>query len=215
MVERGGAPEYGISDARSVPVYRVRRHLLTFLQWQFSKHPIGAYRFVLTPDGQVASESEIFIGGDTPINPEVVGMRPTITISRGAQSYAGMSLNDKSYEDLRNGTKIRLDLTPVTYVMNCLGRTEEEAESIAYRATKLVWAMRDPIIVSEPALHLIGHQPQLGAPSPAGALVQGSPDLEWVAVVVNFPCYLVDSVTTQPLNKRVHQGTTVTIQTKS
>lgn len=212
--QRAGAPEHNINSALSAPFYVARRHLVDFLQWRFSKNPPGSYHFSTNDDGSVSNESEIFIAGDTPKNPEQVGNRPAITVTRGSASFAGMSLNDTSFHDMRNGAKIRLDLVPVTLVVNFLGRDPAEAEAIAAYGVQQVWALRDAIVVSSPVFHAFGHQPQVGPPSPAESLVSGSPDFEWSAVVVNFPCYLVESVTTAPLNKRIHQGTTVHVKTK-
>lgn len=184
----------------------ITRHLVDFLQWRFSKHPPGAYMF--TGHGP---DSEIYISADTPIDPEVVGMRPAITVLRSHAAYQGVGIGDVAYTDLRTGAKVYMDLMPTTMLVNVLSKLPVEADRLAAYVAKQIRGFRDALTASLPELLNIGQRIGISPPSPAGSLVAGdSPDFEWTVVVISVPTFLQTVQTTLPLNKPILNHVRVT-----
>lgn len=185
--------------------------MIDFIQWRFYELPNGAYHF--DPDSEEASE--ICISGDTAIDPIKVGQRPAITVTRSHAVFQGTGLGDQEYVDMRTGAKSQLDLIPLTVMVNCLSRIDIEAESLAGHVTREIRAYRDAIVKSMVGLVDIGSKIGMSPPSPAGALVSGSTDTEWTAVVLSLPTYVSHAIHTLPLNKPIFQGFRTKINTPS
>jgi len=194
-------PEGNFGRGWFPPTYQAQRHLTSFLQWRFSQVPSGAYRYVAEQDPD-ARESEICIGLDTPIDPNVMGKRPAVTVLRGPAAFQGVGFNDLATVKMQDGTQTRLDMVPTTLMVNVLSRIPVEAERLAWFCMEQIWTFREEITRTEPVIHSIGPRPTLSPPSAAGSLVQ-STDFEWCVVVVAFPTYLVHSTIKQPLNNPI------------
>lgn len=209
------APEAFLGGGAYPPTYEIIRHLTSFLQWRFSCLPPGAYQW--RPEGSDEAgqgKSEIFIGGDTPINPVTVGQRPAITLVRAQASFQGIGLNDRAYVDLRTGAHVQMDIIPTTIHINVLSSLPVEADRIAWFITEQIRGYREAIIKEMKALLYIGQRPSLSAPSPAGSLVQ-STEHEWTVVVCSFPTYLQHATSMLPLNQTAFYGFgAVTIQNR-
>ena len=189
------------------PTFEVIEHLTSFLQWRFSCLPAGAYQW--RPEGQDLTgmgQSEIFIGGDTPIDPVVVGQRPAITLLRASSGFQGVGLNDRAYINLMTGEWTQLDLIPTTVMINVLSQNDIEAERIAWFALEQIRGFREPIVKTLKSLCYLGQRPTMSAPSPAGSLVGGSAEAEWTVVVISMPVFLQHATTVLPLNRKVIWG---------
>jgi hypothetical protein len=206
------APEAFLAGAALPPTFEVVRHVVDFLQWRFSKLPVGGYQW-RPEDGQSETgvgQSEIVITADTPINPVVVGQRPAITVLRGQGAFSGLGINDRAFIDLKTGTEVKMDIFPTTLMVNVLSQLPVEAERLAWFAVEEIWSFREEIIKSLPSLLYLGQRPSISPPSPAGTLVQ-STEHEWVVVVCAFPTYLQHVTTKQPLNRPILGGFDATI----
>ena len=196
------------------PTYQLVRHLISFLKWRFSKLPSGAYQW--KPETESSPDqagSEVFISADTPINPQQVGQRPAITISRGPATFQGAGIGDWAYTDLATGGKVRMDIIPTMAMINVLSRLPVEAERLAWFCLEQIWTFREEITATESCIFNIGGKPSISPPTPAGALVE-STDFEWTVVVVSFPTYLQQSTSKVPLNSKIFnkisvQGVTI------
>lgn len=192
------------------PTYRVVRHVISFLKWQFSELPPGAFQWKPeTEDTPDQAGSEIFISADTPIQPSIVGQRPALTVMRSAAAFQGVGIGDLGYVDLRTGAQTRMDILPTNVMVAVLCRLPVVAESLAYFCAERIWTFREEIVRTEPCILNIGQRPSISAPSGAGALVENSSEFEWTAVVVALPTWLQVSTTKLPLNKKIISGFTV------
>jgi hypothetical protein len=204
-------PEGFLSGAAaSVPLFAVQRHLTEFLQWRFSQLPPGSYQWraddAHSETGQ--GRSEIFIGGDTPIDPIVVGQRPAVTVTRAQASSVGAGMNDRAFVDWRTGAQVKMDMVPTTLLVNVLSQNMTEAESLAWFCHQQIFAFREVIVKLMPELLYLGQRMGIGAPAPAGSLVQSS-DVEWSVVVLSVPTYLQFMVATEPLNRPIFNRITM------
>lgn len=195
------------------PLVRVQRTLVSFIQGLFAQCPPGAYHWQSPSErgAQDTDDSEIWIGGESPVNPEQVGKRPAITVARGAAAFQGIGLGDQAFVDLRTGAVARMDMMPVTFSVFVLSRYPVEAEDLGWFVLRHIWSLRDEIMKGNENILYVGNRPSLSPATPAGGLI-GGPDTEhnWVAVGITLPVYLQYSSTTMPLNKRILSGMTVT-----
>lgn len=198
MTTRPQAAE--ISRSSATALRSCARHFTHFLQWQFSKHPPGAYFW--SPD---EVDNEIHISGDAPIDPVKIGQRPALTVLRGHAAWNGMGLNDQAFVDLRTGAKAYMDIVPTTIIINALSRVDVEAEALAEHCAHLIRVYREAIISASQGLILYcGQRVAISPPSPPGSLVGGdSPDGEWSVSVVSVPVYLQTLDSRWPLNKPI------------
>lgn len=195
------------------PSFEVIRHVISFLKWRFSKLPQGAYRYDADAEGPEQKNSEIYIGADTPYRPESMGKRPAITVLRSQLVGAGVGLGDLAFVDLATGAKVRMDMYPTNIMINVLSTEPVEAEGIAWFILREISAFRDEICKESKGLILyMGTRPMVSPPSPAGSLVD-SPEMEWTAVVLSYPCYIQEQVTMLPLNRPIVQGIDVNATT--
>jgi hypothetical protein len=207
------APEYMVpEDWTGSPFLHLKRVLVKFLKGLHAQCPVGAYRW--DPDSEGSAEqvgSEVWIGMDAPINPQIVGDRPAITVLRGPGSFQGIGIGDNAFSDLRTGGQVLMDILPVTVTVNVLSRVPLEAEGLSWFGGKHIWALREVIMKGEAGIMFLGNRPNFSPPTPAGSLV--GPDVEhnWVVCSVMFPCYLQTSVTRVPLNKPAVSGFGVTM----
>jgi len=185
------------------PLFDVVRLFVNFLQWRFSLAPQGSYRYVDTSVGPEESDTEIFIGSDSPIQTSVVGKRPAITVLRSQAAFAGLGIGDRAFLDLATGAKVRMDMIPTNIMVNCLSREQVEAEGLAWFVRKEISALRDDICKASNGLVMYtGSKMMLSPPSPAGSLID-TVDTDWTVVVVAIPTYLHIQDTALPLNKPI------------
>jgi hypothetical protein len=184
------------------PTFTLVRHIVDFLQWQFSKLPVGAYRFSLNDDGAVDQHSEIHISADFPINPTHANQRPAITVFRSGAIFQGLSIGDLGYHNTMSGAKMLTDIVPTTLMVGVLSRAPVEAEALAWFVQRQISAYREAITKTLPGLIKFGGNVSLSPPSPPGAMVAGGQE-NWTAVIASFPAYLSSKVISTPLNRPI------------
>jgi hypothetical protein len=200
-------------DRRYSPLYGIVRHICDFLKWRFSKLPTGAYRFdPESDDSPEQKNSEIWIGAEAAIKPEMVGARPAIAVIRSQAGAQGTGLADHAFTELHTGAKSRMDIYPTNIMINCLSKMPEEAEMIAWFVQEQIGAFREEICKEMVELLYLGSRPMISPPSPAGTLVDGS-DVDWSVVVVGYPVYLQAVVHKYPLNRPIVNQITTTVTT--
>jgi hypothetical protein len=187
----------------------VTRHLVEFLQWRFSLAPQGLFRWM---DDE--TDTEVSISGDYAIDPEKIGHRPAITVTKGPIGFAGLSLGDVAFVDLKTGAMAYMDVSSTTVMINILSRIDIEASGLAEVVGAEIRANRRVIAkVSRGKILNIGQRIMIGAPSPPGALLSGdSPDGYAFACTVSVPVFLQGVDSAFPLNqkllRRVEAGAT-------
>ena len=207
------APEHGASeDWVGGHFLNIKRVLVRFLQGLHAHCPVGAYRWAPEqPEAQDHAGSEIWIGSDNPINPDVVGDRPAVTVLRGPGSFQGVGIGDLAFVDMRTGSEVLMDILPVTVTVNVLSRVPAEAEGLAEFEAEHIWILRKLIVKNEEGIMYIGNRLNVSPPTPAGSLVGPDTEHNWVVCSVMVPVYLQKSMVRMPLNKRVLNRADVTM----
>lgn len=207
----GTTPEGQPSDAGSSPLVRFQRVIVGFIRGLFAQCPAGSYHWEPTNGAAQDQEgSEIWIGTETPINPEITAKRPAVVVGRGPAAFHGVGLGDTAYIDTRTGGHVKMDMIPTTLNVNVVSRIPMEAEELAWFIARHMWVLRNEILRDNPFILYTGQRPSLSPPSAAGSLV-GGPDTEsdWIVVTVSMPVYLQHMEVAIPLNKKVLQGISV------
>lgn len=166
------------------PLNYMVRAFIAFLQTIFEKAPVGYFHWTSKEE-----ETEIVITEENPIALEAVGQRPAISVVMGAVEWNASSLDEFQGMNPVTGEQKHTDLLPGMMSLNCCSRVGQEARFIAWQCARHIWILRR-IFMQEPYIHEIGRRIRVGPVSPAGALVQGDTEAEWVASSVTIPFYL-------------------------
>ncbi len=199
----GATPEGQPAEAGSSPMIRLQRVIVGFVRGLFAECPAGSYHWEEASAASLDQEgSEIWIGTETPINPEITALRPAIVVGRGPAAFHGVGLGDTAYIDQRTGGHVKMDMIPTTLLVHILSRIPVEAEEIAWFVAKHMWSLRNEILRGNSFILYTGQRPSMSPPSAAGSLVSG-PDTEsdWIVVTVSMPVYLQHMEVAIPLNK--------------
>lgn len=198
-------PEGQPSGQTSSPLVKLQRVFTDFIKGLFAQLPRGSYHWEESSGtAQDQEGSDIWIGTETPIDPEITGIRPSIVVGRGAAAFHGIGLGDMAYIDQRTGGSVKMDMIPTTLTINVLSRVKFEAEELAWFVAVHIWTLRSDILKGNDFMLYTGQRPSLSAPSPAGSLVSGpQSDSDWVAVTISIPVYLQHMTVAIPLNKKV------------
>lgn len=180
---------------RDSPLEAVRTLFVRFAQGLFLAAPVGAYHW------SPGEDSEIIITDESPIKSDVVGLRPAITFTRGPVQFYSLGLDDMLNYNPRTGQKQKSVLVPGTMTVNCCSRVDLEAERLAFIFAEQLWANRE--ILLKLGFFEIGRQPVIGAPSPAGSIIQGDNADEWVVVAVTCPFQFYRTTSVTPLGRQI------------
>lgn len=183
-----------IITAREQPLLLIRRLVLTFLQGLFEQQDPGCFQW-----NEDLEESEIVITDEAPINLERVGARPAISTVRGTVQWGQTSLDEKQTYNMATEQRTHIDLLRGTLSINCCSRVDLESEYIAWIVANHMWLLRRLLMKFTP-VHEIGRGNSIGSPSPAGAIVSGDTEGEWINTVVTVPFFLQVGGKVTPLN---------------
>lgn len=211
---RGSDPAYALTRNEAAfypPTLKIIHHFVAFLKWRFSLLPVGTYHWVEEgPDGR---DSEIFIGASTPINTQVVGQRPAITVLRSQAAFQGMGMGDRMHTNWATGGRTYLDMIPTTVVINVLSRIDIVAERLAFFVQEQFFTLREELIRTEPCLLYCGARTSISPPSPAGTLTDSvKPD--WTCVSLALPVFLQHVTSKMPVNKPILSDLKLTSQSR-
>lgn len=198
-------PEGQPSDTGSSPMIRFQVVIVDFVRGLFAQCPPGAYHWEPESATNPLQEgSEIFIGTETPLSPEIMARRPAVVIGRGPAAFHGIGLGDQAFVDQATGAFVKMDMIPTTLNINVVSRFPNEAEELAWFIARHIWLLRNEILRGNTFILYTGQRPALSPPSPAGSLV-GGPETEpnWSAVGISMPVYLQHMEVAMPLNKPV------------
>lgn len=198
-------PEGQPNPETSSPLVRLQRVFVDFVKGLFAQVPRGqGYHWeVSSGTAQDQEGSDIWIGTETPIDPEITGIRPSIVVGRGSAAFHGIGLGDLAYVDQQTGAVVKMDMIPTTLTINVLSRVKFEAEELAWFVAVHIWTFRSEILAGNDFIMYTGQRPQLSSPSAAGSLVGGpQSDEDWVVVTISMPVYLQHMTVKSPLNKK-------------
>lgn len=195
-------PETQPGEDGSSPMVRLQRVVVGFVRGLFGELPAGAYRWEPTSaENPLQEGSEIWIGTETPIAPEIVAKRPAVVVGRGPAAFHGIGLGDQAFVDQATGAHVKMDMIPTTLNINVVSRMPFEAEELAWFIAKHIWNLRNELMRGNKFIMYMGQRPALSPPSPAGSLISG-PETEhnWSAVGISMPVYLQHMEVAMPLN---------------
>jgi hypothetical protein len=134
-------------------------------------------------------ETEIVITDESPIKLDVVGKRPAISTVRGQVAWGKTSLDEMQEHNMGNDYRKHTDLVSGNMTINCCSREPLESEYIAWIVGNHTWLLRRLVMKRTP-VHEFGRGQVIGAPSPAGAIVTGDTEGEWICTPIQIPFFL-------------------------
>ena len=164
------------------PLYRVTGGLLRFLKGMFKSQSPGNYQW-----SDDATQSEIVITDQSPVNLEVNEKRPAIVTIRGPAAWANLGFGQSVMVNMTTGRKDKQDLISCNMTFACLSREGVEAQRLAWIIFSHLPLFKPFINRDVPGIHNLGNNMTLTGESGAGALVQGSSSPEWKMVQVVVP----------------------------
>ena len=184
-------PSSSVHTSREIPSswlenpleYSVRAYI-AFLQTIFEEAPVGCFHWRPTTE-----DTELVITEDTPVKLDTVERKPVISVLLGGGRWNGSSLDDLVNVKITNAEETHTDLIPTNITMNCMSRVPREARHLAWLVMRNLWILRK-LFVAESHIHEANRNTQFTALSPAGALVQGDAEHEWVNMSVTAPLFL-------------------------
>lgn len=204
-------PEGQPSEEGSSPLVRLQRVAIKFVRELFQDCPPGAYHWEPSKGSQDQEGSEIWIGGEYPVNPSHVGKRPAVVVGRGPAAFQGIGIGDQAFFDQTTGGFVKMDMMPVTLTVSVLSKVATEAEELGFFIMKYMWSLRAEMMKGNNFIMYMGQRPSISPPTPPGALLGGpQADSDWVAVTVSFPVFLQHMEVVVPLNKPILQEVTFT-----
>ena len=200
-VNRTDAPAFEQNVAngallRNSPILHLRTGVVQFIQGLFWYMPKGQYHW--EPDVDV---TEIVITDESPLKVKDYGTRPCISVTRAPVTLSSLGLDDMSSYDAATGTKKKSVVVPGNMTINCCSRESLESEYLAFFVAEHVWLLRD--VLQKRSIYQIGQNIGIGAPSPAGSLVQADQGDEWTATSAAVPFQLVRTGSITPLGQRI------------
>jgi len=166
------------------PLNYVIRAYICFFQTVFEEAQRGCFHWAPSLE-----ETELVITEESPVNLEAVEQRPAISVILGPMRFNGSSLDDLVGVDTKTAQETHTDLLPGTITINCLSRVAHECRFIAWQCARHMWILRK-LFVKESHIHEANRNISIGAVTPAGALVQGDTEGEWLNVPVQTPFFL-------------------------
>jgi hypothetical protein len=155
-----------------------------FLQTIFEIAPRGSFHW--TPNSE---DTEVVITEENPVHVESVERKPVISLVLGPTAFSGTSLDDLQFVRTTDAAETHTDLLSGNITLNCMSRVAQECRFLGWLCARTIWDLRK-IFIQETCIHEVGRKIQVGAVSPAGALVQGDTEAEWHAVSVVVPLFL-------------------------
>jgi hypothetical protein len=183
----------------------VRVLFTSFVQGLFRAAPPGAFHW----DSNL-EHSEIVITDENPINIEKMQSRPAITFTRGPVQFYSLGIDDMEFFDFRSEKKTKNILVPGTMTVNCISRSDLEAEQIAWIVGEHLWLLRE--LLMKEGFFELGRQISIGAPSAAGSLIVSDQGDEVYAVAVSVPFQFPRQSAFTPLGKRVAESIELNVQ---
>ena len=158
--------------------------MLSFLHGLFEAQDPGCFKW-----DPSLEDTELVITDEAPLRLDVVGKRPGITVVRGPVRWGQTSLDEMQKLDQVTGAKQKTDLLPGTISINCCSQVDLESEYIAWVVANHVWLLRE-LFMKHTKIHELGRGISIGSPSPAGAIVSGDTECEWICTTVQVPFHL-------------------------
>jgi hypothetical protein len=194
--ETQNTPAFPGSSFKYGPLQHVRVLLTSFIQGLFAAAPKGCYRWA--PD---INTTELVVQGEEVLDPELLGKRPGISVTRGPIQFYNMGLDDLEQYRFDNEQKTKGVLIPGTMSINCCSSEALESEQLAWVVGEHVWLLRD--LLMKQGFFEIGRSISIGAPSPAGSIIAGDMGEEYFCTALSVPFQFARLSAFTPLGKQV------------
>jgi hypothetical protein len=169
-----------ISRGEDPAVFALRLYV-QYLQGLFNWMPTGTFHW--EPDDEI---SEIMIRGQAPLNTEVVGKRPAITVVMGPYQFGNIGIDNMLSLNMNTGARKRTDLMSGHLVVYCLADSDITAMRLAHLVSHHT-RVNQRLLESPGGFHSIARPSStVNSPSPPGALVMGDPG-QLIMCQVNVP----------------------------
>ena len=175
------------------PLNYLVRVFIAFTQTLWESAPKGAFHW--TPDPQ---DTELVITEENPFQVDTMEKRPALMIALGPARFNGSSLDDLQGLNFRNAAEKHIDLIPTNITINCLSRVAAEARFLAWQNARMTWILRK-LLIAEKGIQDCGRRNEIGPVTPAGVLVSGDTEAEWVSCPVTIPVFMQWSDFVTPL----------------
>lgn len=196
---------------RNTPLFALRKVFVRFCQGLFAAAPPGNYHWA--SEGSEDDNSEIYISDESPIKTEKVGTRPAISFTRGQLQFYSLGMDDLLYYRQDTGKKTKSVLVPGTMNINCVSRSDIEADNIAWIVAEHLWVLRDLLIGSN-LFFEIGRQPIIMPPTQAGSLVAEDQGEGWYASTVVEPFQFHRTTARTPLGEQILNSVELSLSTR-
>lgn len=166
------------------PGVHALRLYVQYLQGLFNWMPEGTFHW--EPDEEI---SEIIIRAQAPLNTEVVGKRPAITVIMGPYQPMNLGMDNLLSMDLRTGNRVRTDMMTGHLVVYCIANNDIVAMRLGHIVSHHT-RVNQRLLESPGGFHAIARPaPTVNSPSPPGQLVMGDSE-QLIMVQVNIPFQL-------------------------
>jgi hypothetical protein len=202
---RGAHP---LTSARDTPLTHVRMLYNTFVKVLYSNRPVGDMHW--TDD----ERSEIYISDDSPVDGDLIGMRPCVSFTRSAVQFYSLGMDDMMSYDFETGQKTKGVLVPGVMSINCCSRSDLESENMAFWLAEHLWILREKLMGTA-AFFEIGRQSQVSAPSRAEGIISGDNGREYYCTTVTSPFQFSRTSQFTPINQQVVNEIALAIQVRA
>jgi hypothetical protein len=177
-------PERVQEERDEDPLSHAARTYLYFLRVLFESRPAGYYRW--TEDNET---TEVLIADQGPVGIEVMDRIPAVISERGDFSFSAIALDQHRFTNPTTGDREHADLLSGNMVIHCVAREGLEATRLACIVARGIIRFRRELTILG-GFHEIRPNVVIGRESPAGALVEGDSDYNFVDVPVQSPLHL-------------------------
>ena len=193
-------PSSSLVNWAEQPLLLIRKICLSFVQGLFEQAEAGCFRWCPSLE-----ETELVVTDESPMKLDVVGKRPCVNTVRGTVAWNKTSLDEMQNRDFRTEQRQHTDLVSGTMTINCCSRESLESEYIAWIIANHSWLLRRLVMRNTP-VHEFGRGQVVGAPSPAGAIVSGDTEGEWICTPIQIPFFLQITGKVTPLELTLVKG---------
>lgn len=190
------------------PLGHVSRSYLFFLQRLFSAFPAGNYRW--TDDDET---TEIVFSDQEALEPSLLGRVPGVVAVRGPFSWANLGMDQMMTRNVRTGASTHTDLMMGSMTLNVISDKGTVATKLAGIIHSGLCYFRNQLIRIG-GFHHVGVDPAISPEQPAGGLVLGDSDHDFVVVSVQSSVHLQRTWSMELLDADILEAVNADLQAK-
>ena len=184
----GAVQPQGIAED---PLLWATKLFVRFLQIVFSTFEKGSYKWEADFE-----TTDIVIGDQGQLRPEVWDKRPAIVCMRGPAAWSNIAMDQMKSFDFETGRRGHTDLVASSMVYNCVSREGLEAQRLAWIAGYATRALKRNLLRA--GLHRVGENVDYGTEQDGSGLADSLKD--YIYVPVSVPFFFQDSYSIAPVD---------------